>query len=364
MDRDAGEDRGGTPPDRMSVLAAHVAWQTKVFRSLGSPIYAALGAALAGDLNQGGPIARALAAHEGDPARDLPFLRVLGGLHRLALRGAAPDLARHLPSCGGAPDFATLWADAQAVAAREPEALREALATTPQTNEVQRSAVLVPGFHRIAARTDLPMDLREIGASAGLNQFFDRFRIDYGAFALGPEPADLRLACDWRGPPVAPRPIVVASRAGCDLRPIDLADDHGRLRLESYVWPDQAARLARLRQAIAIARSDPPRLEAQEAGRFVAAQLAARRPGRVLVLFHSFVWSYLGPEEQGAITRAVTRAGAEADAERPLAWLTLEDVPDHSRHELTLTYWPGGERRVLARASPHGQWLHWLDVAE
>jgi hypothetical protein len=27
---------------------------------------------------------------------------------------------------------------------------------------------------------------------------------------------------------------------------------------------------------------------------------------------------------------------------------------------LTLTLWPGGERRALAEAHPHGLWVRWL----
>jgi hypothetical protein len=36
-----------------------------------------------------------------------------------------------------------------------------------------------------------------------------------------------------------------AEREGCDLEPVDPTTDEGRLTLLSYVWPDQAARLAR-----------------------------------------------------------------------------------------------------------------------
>jgi hypothetical protein len=44
----------------------------------------------------------------------------------------------------------------------------------PQTNEVRRSAVLLPGFLTIAAETGLPLRILELGASAGLNQLWDR----------------------------------------------------------------------------------------------------------------------------------------------------------------------------------------------
>ncbi|HEX8754830.1 MAG TPA: DUF2332 family protein [Steroidobacteraceae bacterium] len=57
------------------------------------------------------------------------------------------------------------------------------------------------------------------------------------------------------------------------------------------------------------------------------------------------------------ISAHLSRAGAAARADAPLAWLRFElaDPP-----ELRLTLWPSGEETLLARAHPHGAWAHWL----
>jgi len=57
---------------------------------------------------------------------------------------------------------------------RHDERLCRALDSVLQTNEVGRSAMLLPGFLTLARETRLPVEIAEIGASAGLNLYFDR----------------------------------------------------------------------------------------------------------------------------------------------------------------------------------------------
>src|SRR5207253_1719152 len=83
---------------------------------------------------------------------------------------------------------------------REDERLTAFLDSPPQTNEVSRSAALLPGYLAIARLAGLPLAIREIGASAGLNLFFDRYSYDYGRFGWGEPAARTRIACEWRGP--------------------------------------------------------------------------------------------------------------------------------------------------------------------
>ncbi|MFY9512201.1 MAG: DUF2332 family protein, partial [Rubrivivax sp.] len=138
-----------------------------------------------------------LAGVAADPLAAATALRWAGGLHHLALRGLQPwvDL---WPPAAGASDAALDAAIRLAWQTQRP-ALQAALANAPQTNEVQRSAALLPGLLHVAARTGLPLALNEIGASAGLNLWPDRRRYDYGGWAWGAADAALALACEWRG---------------------------------------------------------------------------------------------------------------------------------------------------------------------
>lgn len=281
-------------------------------------------------------------------------LRWAAALHHLALRGRAPWAALWPP--GDATD-AQLDAAIAAAWAGEREHLARALARAPQTNEVQRSAALLPGLLHVAAATGLPLALCEIGASAGLNLWPDRHRIDYGTWAWGAADAPLALRCDWQGPMPAAAPLAVRARAGCDLHPVDLSEPDEALRLRSFVWPDQAERVARLARAIEVTapwqRAEGVAVAAQSAADFAAAQLAVPRDGVATVLMHTIMWQYLPAAEQRRITATLDDAGRRATRGAPLAWLRLEPPVPDARAELRCRLWPGGDDVLLGRAHPH-----------
>ena len=124
---------------------------------------------------------------------------------------------------------------------------------------------LLAAFAWLSARFEMPLRLREVGASAGLNLRFDRYRYDGGNWQWG----DARSSLALRNRIVAgtpeniDAPIIVDDRIGCDLNPLDATKDEDRLRLTSFVWPDQTGRLERLRNALAIARDFPVEIDAK-----------------------------------------------------------------------------------------------------
>lgn len=303
------------------------------------------------------PAARAvLEAVDPDPLAAAVSLRWAAALHHLALRGRAPWAALWPPAA--ASDVQLDDAIAAAWAGERPH-LERALARAPQTNEVQRSAALLPGLLHVAAATGLPLALCEIGASAGLNLWPDRHRVDYGAWTWGAPDAPLTLRCEWQGPVPASAgaPLAVRSRAGCDLHPVDLRVADEALRLRSFVWPDQAERVARLARAIEVTapwlRDEGVAVQARAAAAFAAAQLAAPREGVTTVLLHTIMWQYLPTAEQQAIVATLEAAGRRATRAAPLAWLRLEPPVPEARAELRCRLWPGGEDHLLGRAHPH-----------
>ncbi|WP_407526763.1 DUF2332 domain-containing protein [Methylobacterium oryzisoli] len=322
---------------------------------LGSPFTAALLRLVAARLTGETALGRRILDWPGDPEADALPLRLAGGLHALVRRNRLPDLAALYPPA--APDPEALWA-ALADAFAAPD-LDPWLDSAPQTNEVARSGVLMPGLMAVAALTgSRPIVLWEIGASAGLNLVLDAYAYDLGGRAAGRTGAALRLAPDWTGPPPPDAPVRIAARRGVDLNPLDVTDPQHRERLTAYVWPDQTARLVRLEAALALAAADPPPLDRGDAVAWLAGRLAEPpRPGRVRVVQHSIALQYLPIQGQAQVAALLGEAGARATPDTPLAWLAYEF--EGGPASLRLTLWPGGETHQLATAHPHGQWVRW-----
>jgi hypothetical protein len=331
-------------------------------RWLGSELYAELMDAARSDVEAGGPLLRLVEDWPGDPLASFLPLRVFGAVHARVLAGEAPELARHYPTAGGVADARAAWPAFRSFVAARLESLRPQLIGFPQTNEVRRCGGLLGGFLEAARATGLPLRLREIGCSAGLNLQWHRFRYELGPHRWGDPRSPARVEADWSGPPapfgVSPR---VESRAGCDLDPRRVESDDDVRVLEGYVWADQPERLALLRAAVRVWREDPPRIDAARALEWLPAELDADGRGSCLVVFHSSVWMYLPDAERVALRQALERRGARAGTDDPLAWLRAEDEPERpGQIEVKLTVWPGGRERRLARGHPHGRSVEWL----
>jgi hypothetical protein len=328
---------------------------------LGSPLYAELCRRAADDVEAGGPTWDLLAPHADASLGEAYPLRALGGAHRLALSGDAPELARHLPSTGGDGAEDGAWSALRTIVADSPPALRDALARPPQTNEIARSASLIGGFLVVARETGPPMRVLEIGASAGLNLRFDRFRYEQGDAGFGPRDARVRFSGLWeRAQPPFDTSLEVTARRGCDLDPVDPATADGRLTLLSYVWPDQQERFERTEAAISIAADMPAPVERAEATEWLALHLADATDGEATVVFHSIVWQYLPEATRESVRAVIEDAGSRATVRAPLAWLRLEPLETMQYPELRLTSWPGGEDRLLATCSFHLGPVEWL----
>jgi len=287
-------------------------------------------------------------------------LRLAAGFHHLHLTGADARMA--LVYSGAVTDQASVDAAVMAVARDHDAALTPWLDGPPQTNEAGRSASIVAGLLWLSARgVAHQFEMNEIGASAGANTMIERYAYDLGGVCVGAA-SPVRIAPEWRGPPPPDARLEIVAIEGCDQAPIALADPEAALRLKAYVWPENAARLARLDAVVALARAHPPRLTRADAADWVEARLQApQAEGTARVLYHSIVWQYISPGGRARIEAAMEAAGARATPERPLAWIMLETNRATFRHELRVRYWPGsGEWHLLGAAHAHGAWVEWF----
>jgi hypothetical protein len=206
----------------------------------------------------------------------------------------------------------TAWA-----AARWPEVSAEMLSRGTQTNEAARCATLLP----LMAGIPGPLALLEVGASAGLCLYPDRYRYDYDGTIVGGTGAQPTLACSLENDvPLPARLPEVVWRAGLDLNPLDVTTD-----------------------------DDLP-------------ALAARAPAdATLVVFHSAVLAYADPQQRRRFAEVVSALpGHWLANEAPAVLEGLVGVPAAAapRPDSFLLALDGVPK---AWTGPHGQSLFWLD---
>jgi hypothetical protein len=339
----------------MSDIFDHFHRQAEACRAMGSPFTARLADLAPQYLDQTTLTGRRILAWSGNAGEDAVPLRLFGGLHRLVLTGRDIHLAAVYPPADASDE--ALCAAVKIAINRHDHELHDVLMSPPQTNEVGRSAMLLPGFLWLTRRFGPKLDILEIGASAGLNLHWDAYAYRYGDARWGKPKAPIELAPECEVAPPLDGEIEVVRRRACDIAPLDPGEAEHQTRLLSYVWADQKERRARLIAALKHAAAKPERVEAADAAEFLARELAVPSvDGALRVVVHSIFWQYLADPARLGIQTAMLRAAEK----EPLAWLRLEADGRSPGGALIVTLFPSGEQHVLARCDYHGRWINWL----
>lgn len=234
--------------------------QAKHCADLGSLLMAHWCEMLAGNLTPDTPLGEVLFSWQGDVAAsaDNVPLRLMGALHNLVIQNKCPELCAIYPPHYAGKTDAELWDAVQtAFADHGPQILRQ-LKSPPQTNEVRRSGILLPGFLTIAKHVGgLPFVLSEVGASAGLNLNWHHYHYEFGGCAWGDGNSPVKLEPKWDGPMPSLANVQVQERRGCDLNPANLDDLDEITNLLSYLWADQPERITRTKHALEMAAKHP-----------------------------------------------------------------------------------------------------------
>lgn len=269
----------------------------------------------------------------------------------------------------GYPEFAAWlsvhWAEVEATC----------LTHATQTNEPGRCAVLVPALAALPG----PLALIEVGASAGLCLYPDRYSYRYhddfphvGSSAvrmLDPTTgrSEVLLDCQTSGElPLPERPLDVVWRAGIDLNPLDVTRESDVDWLDALIWPEHEDRRARLRAAVQVARREPVGIVRGDLVAELEALVDRAPTGASIVVFHTAVLAYLDEAARKKFVDLVT--------ELPVTWLACEGqgvVPGVMERVAALGARPTSSSDfVLSRngepiafAQPHGRALHWFGAA-
>ncbi|MFJ4999602.1 DUF2332 family protein [Microbacterium sp. NPDC088619] len=247
------------------------------------------------------------------------------------------------------------------VLSRADEIVRECGDRRLQTNEPLRLAPLLP----VLSEIDGPIALLEVGASAGLCLYPDRYSYRFvgtdGAVRAsldptdGPSPVVLQSRVD--GPLPAMRMPTVVWRAGIDLAPLDARDDLDRRWLQGLVWPGEEGREQRVRAALDVVAADPPRLVPGDALERIDALAAEAPRDATLVITTPGVLVHIPRESRTALIEHIRGLDAR--------WVTIDppSLLDVWQPPVAAEAWPGFvvalDGDVRAAADPLGRWWEW-----
>lgn len=341
-------------------IALGIKFQAEHCRRNDAPVTARIIEAQLSLMNGATMCGRRIANWPGLPLEDAMPLRLAGGFHHLLLSG---DDDRLVPVYRGeVTDQSEVDNIVAEVTADHDARLLPWFDGPPQTNEAGRSSSFMAGLLWLSDSVGHRFELNELGASAGINTMMERYHYDLKGVTAGPPNSPMQIKPEWRGDPPPKAHVEIVSIQGCDQAPVDLSDRDAALRVKSYVWPENTARLERMDAAIALAAVKRPDVVQADALEWVMLRLAAPHDaGVVRVINHSIVWQYIPEDRRRQITEAIEAKGREATADCPLAWMMLETNRETFKHELRIKYWPGpDEWHLLAEAQAHGTWVQWL----
>jgi hypothetical protein len=326
---------------------------------------------------------------------------LLAAVHFLLLSGVAHPLADYydtvrsftgggdgpLAGSGPAPSGDLVADFKDFVMVHRAELLALIAERSTQTNEVGRCTALLPALATVAGGYPEGESLRllDLGTSAGLNLLFDSYaytyrqRSDGATLHAGRSGALVRLDCEVRGElsDLPARPALdlppIAGRTGIDAHPIDPTSEDGADWLLACLWPDNPPRFDRLRGALATARltADPPAVYRGDIIDDLPGVVDGIDTDGPLVVFHTWVAAYLGPERQAQLvetvrdlsrTRPLHYLYAEVPAETPGLPTPPSPAPSSTSHLVTAVVHiaPDGSAPVrLADMHHHGKWLRW-----
>ena len=228
-----------------------------------------------------------------------------------------------------------------------------------QTNEAARTGAVLP----LLAAIDGPIALIEVGTSAGLCLYPDRYAIHYdGRSALCDSSVHIDVATAGELPLPTRLPEIV-ERIGIDRNPLDVTNAADLAWLDACIWPEHDDRRQRLHAAAALVAAAPPRLVRGDV-LDVADVLAAVPAGVTPVVIHSAVLPYLRIEHRAQFVELVT-------ADPRVVWIANEmpgaidgvvtELGPPAFASIAAYFVVARDGRAVAVSDPHGRWVRWPD---
>jgi len=366
------DPRGARRVDELRIKETQnsLAFGAETFRGQGSPIWSTLAAQAAEDRE-----IVEIAACGKDPLQ----MFTIAAAGYVASKYPDEPLSRYLPvdaSPPAAPEGAYAPFRAFVLGHRE-EILDVITMRSVQSTSVERAASVVPLLDYVADLAGEPLNLIEIGSSAGFLTLFDRYLYDYGPHGrVGDPDAAVVVPGKLVGPRArAPKRMPkIADRVGLDLHPIQLDSADERRWLMSQIYPEWIDARARMITAMGVV--EKAKLPTIEGDATLAMPAQLQRMQGPLCVLHSACLYYFSDEARALLDSQLR----EASRERVIHRIGIEPPHDYGKwarvaaeggqsmdgrqvqFTATHTVYEEGEARsqVVAICERYGMWMEWL----
>jgi hypothetical protein len=355
---------------RLSAAAAALRAAVHLYEVMGTPLYAALCASGASNADIVALVSR---GKEGAAP-----MHLFSSVHYLLLQDPGDSLSRF---------FATLTPNPKSPKDAFPEFVRfcrehreeilQLLDTrTVQTTYAERCKTVMPLLSRVADEAGEPLNLVEIGCSAGVLLTFDKYAYELergGRLGAADAPLTLPLAVVGGRPLRIPR---IGARIGLDLHLLDASSEDERRWLLALSFPEHREQQAALATALNVVARTPMRMIEGDALDTLPAVLAETPDP--LCVFHSACLMYWPSQAKAALEALLVNASRNRSIYRvavePTDRFTSEqkgqtdgpDQPDPGQRiggEAIITRYHAGlvDRIASARTAPHYGSVEWIE---
>jgi hypothetical protein len=298
-----------------------------------------------------------MASHvrQGQPIPNLLF----GAVHYLLLKGKNHKLKEYYGSIVNNPrEAATAFASFKDFCLQHRNEIVSILKSKlVQTNEVRRCAYLYPSFCYIYEKTKRPLALIEIGTSAGLQLFWDKYCYSYNSNEIyGNINSELIIKSEIlgdRSPFLLNHSPPVTTRVGVDLHINDLNDPEDYLWLKSLIWPEHTERITNFEKAVRCLKEQSLELIEGDGVKLLT-EIASKIPQEsVICVFHTHVANQIPQDDKYELIDRLHKLGEVRDV-----FHLYNNMWDLHLH---LDYYLGGEehKETIAETDGHGRWFQW-----
>jgi len=313
-------------------VAASIEAFAPVMAGRGTPLYATLCTRIPEDPELVAMLAHGLAS--------ATALQLFTSVQYLLMRDPRDPLARFYANLTENPQPPeTAFADFAVFCKKHRDEILHLIKTrTIQVTTAERCKIVMSPLSRVAKLAGEPLNLIEIGCSAGVLLTFDKYAYDVkGRGLLGSRGAPLTLSVDVQGGPDLHIPKV-DKRIGIDLCTIDKSSEDDRRWVMAHCFPELRDWQAQLTTALdQVAHTDISFLEGDALDRLPEAIEKTSGP---LCIFHSACLLYWSAEAKAALNtllletsrnREIYRVGIEQPEDRSSLPNLTEVIVSHYR---------------------------------